>query len=97
MPQYLILANDHTDDKALQRRLEARSEHLKRLKEIKNDGKLLTGGAMINKEGNMNGSMLLVEFESEEALNEWIENDPYITSDVWEKHKIIPFKTAVIE
>ncbi len=34
----------------------------------------------------MNGSIMFVDYPSEEAINEeWLKNEPYITGKVWEK------------
>ena len=45
----------------------------------------------------MTGSAMLIKGESEEAVREWIANDVYSTSGVWnvDEIKIYPFRCAV--
>jgi uncharacterized protein YciI len=43
----------------------------------------------------MIGSSLIVEFEDRPALDEWLNNDPYITGDVWQEVTVLPFRVAV--
>ena len=96
MPQYLILAQDGTDDKAQERRSEARPFHLETAKKLKSGGHFIIGGATIDEEEQMNGSMMVVEFENEAALHEWLDNDPYVTGGVWKSIEVKPIKVANI-
>jgi uncharacterized protein len=96
MPQFLILADDYKDADALNRRLSVRQEHLKRVRADKTTGKFIIGGAKLNEANQMHGSMLLVEFENEEAVKEWVNLDPYVTGKVWEHIQIIPFRVAEV-
>jgi hypothetical protein len=96
MPQFLILADDFKDPDALSRRLAVREEHLKRVRKDKAGGRFIIGGAKLNGEGKMHGSMLVVQFESEDAVRKWVDEDPYVTGKVWEKIEILPFKVAEV-
>jgi uncharacterized protein YciI len=49
---------------------------------------------MLNDDGKMIGSVMIVQFESEEELQTWQQNEPYITQKVWESYDIKPFKVA---
>lgn len=46
---------------------------------------------------DMNGSAMLIQAESEEAVREWLANDPYSKGGVWnvDAAKIYPFRCAV--
>jgi uncharacterized protein YciI len=94
MNQYLITAYDHTDEGALQRRMNIRPHHLDGAKELKEKGNFIIGGAMLNEEGNMIGSTMILQFETEEELEAWQLNEPYITQKIWETVDIKPFKVA---
>lgn len=94
MEQYVITAFDFTDDGALQRRLDTRPHHFEKAKALKNTGNFIKGGAMLNSEGKMIGSVMLMQFENDEALEQWKKNEPYIIGKVWEKVDIRPFKVA---
>jgi uncharacterized protein YciI len=94
MKQYLINALDFTDAEALERRMHARPAHLESVKEAKSKGHYLIGGALLNDHGQMIGSAMIVQFETPEALQEWLNNDPYIKGEVWDRIEIKPFKVA---
>jgi uncharacterized protein YciI len=94
MNQYLVTAYDHTDEGALQRRLNVRPHHLDGVRALKAKGHYVVGGAMLNEAGNMIGSTMIVQFETEEELEAWKQGDPYLTQGVWESVDIKPFKVA---
>lgn len=96
MPQFLIIAEDYKDTDALNRRLAVRKEHLKRMREEKAAGRFIIGGAKLNTDGKMHGSMLIVELESEAAVWQWLNKDVYVTGKVWERIQIFPFKIAEV-
>jgi hypothetical protein len=96
MPQYFILAKDGTDAEAQSRRLKARPFHLETAKKLKAAGQLILGGATLNESEEMNGSVMVVEFENEQMLYEWLDNDPYVTQEVWKSVEVKPFKVANI-
>lgn len=94
MPQFLILAEDYKDADALSRRLSVREEHLKRVRKEKAEGRFVIGGAKLNEQNNMHGSMLVVQLENEDAVKQWVSEDPYVTGKVWEHIQILPFRVA---
>ena len=93
--QYMIVAYDGTDPEALERRLAVREAHLKGAIALKESGNLIAGGAILNDAGQMIGSTTYVEFESREALDTWLVQDPYVTGDVWRDISITPIRLAV--
>jgi uncharacterized protein YciI len=94
MNQYLVTAYDHTNANALQHRLNIRPHHLDGARELKASGNFIIGGAMLNDEGKMIGSVMILQFETEEELQAWQQSEPYITQGVWETVDIKPFKVA---
>ena len=58
------------------------------------NGSFIIGGAKLDGEGKMCGSMLIVDLASEEVVREWLKDDPYVTGKVWEDVDIIPFRIA---
>jgi uncharacterized protein YciI len=95
--QFLLLAYDGTDPEALQRRLNVREEHLKRVSLLKNSGEILFGGAILDNNGKMIGSMIVYDFPDRQSLEERLQDDPYLKEKVWEKTEIHPFRLAKIE
>ncbi|MDN3547108.1 YciI family protein [Mucilaginibacter aquaedulcis] len=94
MKQYLITGYDYTDADALQRRLNVRPHHLVGAKAMKENGNFIIGGAMLSDEGKMIGSTMILQFETEEELEAWKQNEPYITQKVWESVDVKSFKVA---
>lgn len=95
--QFLLLAYDGNDPEALQRRLNVRDEHLKKISGLKKAGEFLFGGAMLDESGNMIGSMIVYDFPDRQSLEERLKDEPYLTEKVWEKTKIHHFRLAKIE
>jgi uncharacterized protein len=94
MEQYVIIARDGKDENALARRMEARPSHLDKAKELKSSNNLLTGGAMLDEDGNMCGSVMIVQFESKKELEEWLAIEPYINGKVWENYEVQRFRAV---
>ena len=89
--QYLVIAYDN--DGVLEKRLAVRAEHLKATQKLMSEGKIESAGAMIEEDA-MVGSTVLTNFETDDELNEWLENEIYVTSGVWnmEEIQIVPIK-----
>jgi uncharacterized protein YciI len=96
MNQYLVTAYDYTDTEALQRRMNVRPHHLDAAKDLKASGNYVLGGAILNEDGKMIGSVMILQFETEEALNAWKQNEPYITQKIWESVDVKPFRVATV-
>ena len=78
--QYMIRALD--GEHMLEKRLEVRQAHLDNLSSVR--GKILCGGGLLDEEGNMKGSALVIDFDSPEALQEYLDSEPYIKTGVWQ-------------
>jgi len=95
--QFLLIAYDGTDPGAPERRLKVRGEHFEKIGKLKKAGEFLSGGAILNENGNMIGSMIVYEFPDRQSLEERLKDEPYITEGVWKKIEILPFRLARIE
>jgi len=80
--QFMIVAYDGQDEGALNRRLAVRDSHI-------------AGGAILDEAGRMIGSTTYVEFESRADLDNWLQQDPYVTGDVWRDITISPIRLTV--
>lgn len=94
MKQYVIIARDGSDEHALERRMEVRPVHLAGAAKLKANNNFVIGGAMLNDAGQMEGSVMILQFETEEQFNDWYKNEPYITGGVWKTIEIKPFRIA---
>ena len=92
--QFLIIAKDGTDEGALDRRMKVREAHLEGVRKMRTQGAFIEGGAILDNEGKMVGSCMIVEFSSHETLDAWLRNDPYVTGGVWQEIDVRPFKVA---
>ena len=94
MNQYLVTAYDHTTEGAIQHRMDVRPHHLDWARELKANGNYILGGAILNEEEDMIGTVMILQFENEEELQAWQQGEPYITQKVWESVDIKPFRVA---
>lgn len=96
LQQFVVIAYDGTDGDALNRRLAVREAHLENTRKLKAKGNFVEGGAMLNDQGNMIGSVVIVGFPSRNELDLWLKNDPYVTGNVWQKIEVKPFRCAPV-
>lgn len=93
---YAIICEDVSDSLPL--RLTARPAHLKRLEELQNYGRLVLAGPhpAIDTENpgdaGFTGSLVVAEFDSLEAAQNWADADPYLLSNVYARVTVKPFK-----
>lgn len=93
--QFMITAYDGNDEDALERRMTVRDAHIVGARELKEAGKLIAGGAILNEADQMIGSTLYAEFDSREELDQWLNNDPYVTGGVWKDITVLPIRLAI--
>ena len=92
--RYVVHAYDHTDANALDRRMQARPAHFDYVRQLKAVGQFILGGALLDPTGKMIGSMLVLDMETEEQFQTYLQTDPYIVQGVWDKVDIKPFRQA---
>lgn len=96
---YAIISQDKPG--SLEKRLAARPDHLARLNQLKEQGRLLIAGphpAIDSEEpgpAGFSGSLVVAEFESLQAAQQWADEDPYIKADVYETVTVKPFKKVL--
>jgi uncharacterized protein len=95
--QFLLVAFDGTDPGALERRMKVRPEHLEKVAIMKKSGNFLLGGAILDDNEKMIGSMIVYEFPDRASLDRSLEDEPYIVNGVWERVEIRPYRLARIE
>ncbi|MGB8491689.1 MAG: YciI family protein [Bacteroidales bacterium] len=95
--QFLLIAFDGADAEAINRRMKARPEHLEGIAVLKRQGEFALGGAILDDNGMMIGSMIVYEFPDRAALDDRLKEEPYIKQGVWKKIEIMPYRLAKIE
>jgi len=51
---------------------------------------------MLDDNEKMIGSVMIVQFENDEKMQEWYDNEPYIRDGVWKFVEVMPFRVANI-
>lgn len=83
---------------SLEKRLSVREKHLQRLRELQDQGRLVLAGPnpAIDSEdpgdAGFSGSLIVAEFDSLSAAEQWAQADPYIEAGVYETVAVKPFK-----
>ncbi|MBP7731645.1 MAG: hypothetical protein KA114_08435 [Bacteroidales bacterium] len=95
--QFLLIANDGTNPGAENLRARVRPLHLDNISKYKKSGEFLFGGAILNNERKMVGSMIVYDVSSRDRLDEILKEEPYIYEGVWQKIEIFPFQLANIQ
>ena len=90
--QFLVIASDGHD--ALERRLALRDKHLAMANHLRASGKLLYGVAMLDDAGKPSGSMEVVQFDSRADLDRWLQQEPFVTGQVWAKVEVTPCRVG---
>lgn len=93
--QYIVIAHDYKDETALERRMAVRQKHLEFAAKMFELGKWIFASALLDNDGNMNGTVIACEYSSEEELKKtWLEKEAYVTGNVWEEIVIRKAKVA---
>jgi len=93
---YAIIAEDNAD--SLERRLAARPEHLQRLQQLQDQGRLIVAGPhpAIDSDdpgpAGFTGSLIIAEFASLTEAQAWAAADPYRRDGVYQQVVVKPFR-----
>lgn len=96
---YAIISEDV--ENSLEKRLPARPAHLQRLQALKDEGRLVLAGphpAIDNNDpgpAGFSGTLIVAEFSSLDAAQQWAAADPYIAAGVYASVKVKPFRKVL--
>ena len=96
---YSIVGTDR--ENSLEARLSVRGDHVERLNQLKQQGRLIIAGPnpAIDSddpgEAGFSGSIIIAEFESLGAAQNWADADPYIESGAYASVVVKPFKKVL--
>lgn len=85
-------------ENSLSQRLAARPDHLKRLQDLRDQGRLVLAGPNPAIDSNdpgeagFSGSVVVAEFESLQDAQAWADADPYVDAGVYANVTVKPFK-----
>jgi len=86
---------------SLEARLAVRGEHVARLQELLAEGRLIIAGPnpAIDSDdpgaAGFSGSIIIAEFDSLQAAEDWADEDPYIKSGAYASVTVKPFKKVL--
>jgi hypothetical protein len=93
---YAIIGQDVPN--SLDKRIAARPAHVARLQALINEGRLLLAGpfpavdAADPGAAGFTGSLIIADFASLQAAQEWAKADPYLTTGVYAEVSVRPFR-----
>lgn len=96
---YAVISEDVKD--SLEKRRGARDAHIARLKQLRDEGRLILAGPhpAIDCEDpgefGFSGSLVVAEFASLEAAQAWADADPYIAAGVYQRVVVKPYKRVL--
>ena len=90
--QFIIKAYDGPN--MLEKRMEVRPRHLEGMKAL--GKKIICAGGLLDDEGRMKGSALVMEFENRAALDEYLKNEPYVVEGVWQKIEVETMNVVLV-
>lgn len=79
--QFVITAYD--GEGMLAKRMEVRPLHLEGMERLKEH--LVCAGGLLDDEGKLKGSVLVMEFQNREEVDEYLASEIYVKEHVWEK------------
>ncbi len=97
----LYVINGEDVPNSLEKRMTVRSEHLRRLQLLQEEGRLILAGphpAIDSADpgpAGFSGSLIVAEFDSLQAAKDWAEADPYVSAGIYQKVTVKPFKKVL--
>ena len=96
---YAIIAQDI--ENSLSKRMEARPSHVARLKELKDQGRLILAGPHPSidvsepGEAGFSGSLIVADFDDLQQARQWADADPYVAAGVYSNVVVKPFNKVL--
>ena len=96
MPYFVLSCTDK--EGTLEKRLAIRPQHVERLQKLDDEGRLIVAGAMpkdpTNPQAGFYGSTIIVDFDSREALDTWLKDEPFLLEGIYANIEVKPFNKA---
>lgn len=96
MSLFVVSCTDH--EGTVEKRLATRPQHIARLQKLNDEGRLIVAGAMpkdpSNPQAGFYGSTIIVDFETREALDTWLQEEPFLKEGVYSHIDVKPFNKA---
>lgn len=90
--QFIVKAYD--GEKMLEKRMAVRPRHLEGMKKL--GRQIICAGGLLDDEGRMKGSVLVLEFPDRTALDAYLASEPYVLEHVWEKIEVDAMNVVIV-
>ena len=96
---YAIIAQDI--ENSLSKRMGARPDHVSRLHQLKDEGRLILAGphpaidVSEPGEAGFSGSLIVADFDDLQQAREWADADPYVAAGVYSNVVVKPFNKVL--
>lgn len=90
--QFIVKAYD--GEGRLEKRMEVRPRHLEGMKKL--GSHILCAGGLLDENGKMKGSALVLEFDDRAGLDAYLASEPYVVEHVWEKIEVDPINVVIL-
>ena len=90
--QFIITAYD--GENMLANRMAVRPRHLEGMAALSSH--IVCAGGLLDEDGKPKESVLVVEFEDKEAVDDYLANEPYVLEHVWEKVVVEPMNVVIL-
>ena len=91
--QFIVKAYD--GEGMLDRRMEVRPRHLEGMARLGEH--VVCAGGLLDEDGKMKGSVLVMDFETRDELDRYISNEPYVLEHVWEKIEVERLNVVLVK
>ena len=90
--QFIITAHD--GENVMDKRMAVRPRHLEGMAKLGEH--IVCAGGLLDDEGKMKGSVLILDLEDRAALDDYLKNEPYVVEHVWEKIEIETVNVVIL-
>ena len=90
--QFIITAHD--GENMLEKRIAVRPRHLEGMAKL--GKRIVCAGGLLDAEGTMKGSVLILDVENRSAWDDYLKNDPYVVEHVWEKVEVETMNVVIV-
>ena len=91
--QFLIKAYDGPN--MLEKRMEVRPKHLEGMSRLSEH--IICAGGLLDDEGKMKGSAMIMDFDSRSELDAYLAAEPYVLEKVWEKIEVERLNVVILK
>lgn len=90
--QFIVKAYD--GEGMLEKRMAVRPRHLQGMEKL--GAHIICAGGLLDEDGKMKGSVLVLEFANRDELDEYLAAEPYILEHVWEKVEVETMNVVIV-